>query len=107
MGPVRGVSTDIRVAAAPSATVLPHLPIDTLKIDHSFAVALAGKRAGAILQTVSALATGLGLELVAGEVETEDHLDRLRGLVPPFRNTVTFAPGSCGRYQAAATHLLD
>jgi diguanylate cyclase (GGDEF)-like protein/PAS domain S-box-containing protein len=63
-----------------SLSVLQHLPITTLKIDRSFVIEREGRKAGAILQTVSALARSLGLDLVAGGVETQAHFERLREL---------------------------
>ena len=62
-----------------SLTHLKHLPVDTLKIDISFIADLetdAGD--AAITEAIIALATGLGLRVVAEGVETAAQLDFLR-----------------------------
>jgi EAL domain-containing protein (putative c-di-GMP-specific phosphodiesterase class I) len=57
------------------------LPIDTLKIDHSFVKELtAAADSGEIVRTIVALAHGLGIDVVAEGVERPDQLQVLREL---------------------------
>ena len=54
------------------------MPIDELKIDGSFVRAISEDQA-AVPRTILAMAGGLGLEVVAEGVETEEQLEVLRG----------------------------
>jgi diguanylate cyclase (GGDEF)-like protein len=64
-----------------SMTQLKHLPADTLKMDHSFVSGLGrDERDEAIVQATVALATRLGLDLVAEGVEELHHAERLLAL---------------------------
>lgn len=62
-----------------SLSSLSSLPLDKLKIDQSFVRGIAGDHAArAVIDAVIALATSLGLELVAEGIETEDAMRYLR-----------------------------
>jgi EAL domain-containing protein (putative c-di-GMP-specific phosphodiesterase class I) len=64
-----------------SLSYLHRLPVDVLKIDRSFVVALAeGGKAEGIVAAIVALARNLGLELIAEGVETEEQASALRRL---------------------------
>ena len=66
---------------ASSLTFLRGFPGDALKIDRSFVAAMAtDEGAFQIVTAIVGLAHNLGIEVVAEGVETEDQLDRLRGL---------------------------
>ncbi|MDD5368821.1 MAG: EAL domain-containing protein [Anaerolineaceae bacterium] len=57
------------------------LPIDTLKIDRTFINRLGIKGSGSeIVQTILALAHGLGMKVIAEGVETDDQLSRLKAM---------------------------
>ena len=61
-----------------SLGLLQQLPVDQLKVDRSFVSRLGEDRdAEVIASTVTALANGLGLDLVAEGVETPEQRDRL------------------------------
>ncbi|WP_295821263.1 EAL domain-containing protein [uncultured Deinococcus sp.] len=62
-------------------------PLDGLKIDRSFVVALEhGERAGGIIEAIVQMGHKLGLEVVAEGIETEEQRDTLRRLgVPIFQ----------------------
>lgn len=58
---------------------LSRLPVDSLKIDRSFVLGMAGGREGRnIVTTIIALAGGLKLKVVAEGVETEEQAELLR-----------------------------
>jgi diguanylate cyclase (GGDEF)-like protein/PAS domain S-box-containing protein len=64
-----------------SLAYLQRLPIDELKIDRSFVMAMTrDDNAAVIVRAVVKLAKGLGLDVVAEGVESEDAFERLRGL---------------------------
>ena len=64
-----------------SLSLLHRLPVDSLKIDRSFVEKLStGQEGGDIVRTIIELAHGLGMNVVAEGVETEEQLDRLRRL---------------------------
>jgi diguanylate cyclase len=68
-----------------SLTYLSTLPIQDLKLDKSFSMALVGgddaaRRAAAIVHSTVALSRALGLDLIAEGVETEDVLHQIREL---------------------------
>lgn len=88
-----------------SLSYLQQLPIHTLKIDQSFIHAIReNEEEGTLVETIIAMAHGLGLNVVAEGVETERQLNYLRQL-------------ECGRMQGyyfshplsshEAVHLLD
>ena len=64
-----------------SLAYLRRLPLDALKIDRSFVLALGGEHADvAIVQAVIDLAHGLGIDVVAEGIETAEQLAVLRRL---------------------------
>jgi len=64
-----------------SLSYLHLLPVDILKVDRSFVAALGqGGKAEGIIAAVAALASNLGLELIAEGVETEEQAAALRRL---------------------------
>jgi EAL domain-containing protein (putative c-di-GMP-specific phosphodiesterase class I) len=64
-----------------SLAYLQKLPIDELKIDRSFVIAMTrDDSAAVIVRAVVKLAKGLGLDVVAEGVESEDVFERLRAL---------------------------
>jgi EAL domain-containing protein (putative c-di-GMP-specific phosphodiesterase class I) len=64
-----------------SLAYLQKLPIDELKIDRSFVVAMTrDDNAAVIVRSVVKLAKGLGLSVVAEGVESEEAFKRLRSL---------------------------
>ncbi|MBK1721459.1 EAL domain-containing protein [Thiocystis violacea] len=77
----RGVSVAINNFGTgySSLSLLKHLPIDTLKIDQSFIREIGQESASDLLvSTIIALGHGLGLQVVAEGVETQEQLDFLR-----------------------------
>jgi diguanylate cyclase (GGDEF)-like protein len=57
------------------------LPIDTLKIDRTFISRLGTNSNGSeIVQTILALAHGLGMKVIAEGVETDDQLSKLKAM---------------------------
>ncbi len=63
-----------------SLTHLTRLPVDRIKIDRSFVSGITEKSANAaIVRAIVALATNLGMEVVAEGVETEGQAGFLRG----------------------------
>ncbi len=64
-----------------SLAYLQKLPIDELKIDRSFVIAMTSDAGAAVIvRAVVKLAKGLGLDVVAEGVESEDAFERLRKL---------------------------
>ncbi len=64
-----------------SLSYLRRLPLDTIKIDRSFVTGLGTDEADLpIVQAIISLAHGLGVDVVAEGIETEEQLVRLRGL---------------------------
>jgi diguanylate cyclase (GGDEF)-like protein len=62
-----------------SLTYLRHLPVEMLKIDRSFILGiLENAEDRSIIESVSSLASGLGLTVVAEGVETREHFDSVR-----------------------------
>ena len=69
-----------------SLSYLKQLPIDTVKIDRSFIMGIPGDKDDAqIASTILAMAHGLGLDVVAEGIESEDQLN--------FLNTLACARG--------------
>ena len=67
-----------------SLSYLHDLPIDALKIDRSFVVALrSGERARSLVGSIVALAARLGLGVIAEGIETEEQAQALRELSCP------------------------
>jgi len=61
-----------------SLSSLKKLPLDQLKIDQSFVRDISSDQDDAVIvQTIIAMATNLGMEIIAEGVETEDQLDFL------------------------------
>ena len=76
-----GIHVDDFGTGYSSLSSLPHLPIDTLKIDRSFiANMLKNHRTEQIVRTIISLANALELEVTAEGVETREQLERLREL---------------------------
>ena len=68
------------------------LPINTLKIDRTFINQLGTETNGSeIVQTILALAHGLGMEVVAEGVETDDQLSRLKEMNCDYMQGFLFA----------------
>jgi EAL domain-containing protein (putative c-di-GMP-specific phosphodiesterase class I) len=64
-----------------SLSYLRHLPVDALKIDHTFIQGLPQDRGNAaIIQAVTTLAARLGVQAMAEGVEDSHQLRALRGL---------------------------
>ena len=64
-----------------SLSYLKQLPIDTVKIDRSFIMGIPGDKDDAqIASTILAMAHGLGLDVVAEGIESEDQLNFLNTL---------------------------
>jgi diguanylate cyclase (GGDEF)-like protein len=61
-----------------SLAYLQRYPFDTLKIDRSFVEALQGANAARLVEAIITMAHGLGMEVVAEGVETEQQLKFLR-----------------------------
>ncbi len=71
---------------------LHNLPIDILKIDRTFINQLGRTSSGLeIVQTILALAHGLGMEVVAEGVETNDQLSKLEALGCEYMQGFLFA----------------
>jgi diguanylate cyclase (GGDEF)-like protein len=80
-----------------SLAYLQKLPIDELKIDRSFVIAMTrDDNAAVIVRTVVKLAKGLGLAVVAEGVESEDAFDRLRALGCDQAQGYWFGPAMSG-----------
>ncbi|HET9754728.1 MAG TPA: bifunctional diguanylate cyclase/phosphodiesterase [Myxococcales bacterium] len=76
-----------------SLNYLHRLPVDVIKVDRSFVVALAsGGKAEGIVAAVVALARNLGCELVAEGVETADQEQALRRLGVAYAQGYRFSP---------------
>ncbi|HUO49716.1 MAG TPA: EAL domain-containing protein [Acidimicrobiales bacterium] len=64
-----------------SLSYLERLPAESLKIDRSFIVGLGrGVESSAIVRAIVGLADSLGMACIAEGIETEEQLDRVRGL---------------------------
>jgi len=64
-----------------SLTYLTRLPVDVLKVDRTFVAGLGtDARSAAIVGAVTAMGRAFGLTVVAEGVETEEHMNALRGL---------------------------
>ena len=75
-----------------SLSYLHKLPVDMLKIDRSFVVALEeGERAVAIVESIVRLGAALGMEVVAEGVETREQAEALRRLGCPQAQGYLFA----------------
>jgi diguanylate cyclase (GGDEF)-like protein len=61
-----------------SLSYLQRYPFDTLKIDRSFIAAIDGSNAARLVETIITMAHGLGMDVVAEGVETEEQLKFLR-----------------------------
>jgi diguanylate cyclase (GGDEF)-like protein/PAS domain S-box-containing protein len=80
-----------------SLAYLQKLPIDELKIDRSFVIAMTrDENAAVIVRAVVKLAKGLGLAVVAEGVESEDAFDRLRALGCDQAQGYWFGPAMSG-----------
>ena len=88
-----------------SLSSLRHFPIDLLKIDRTFVAGL-GRDDGdaAVVQAVVALASALGLGVVAEGVETPEQLGRLRQMRCALGQGYLFAPPLTS---AAVTRMLE
>ena len=76
-----------------SLSYLTSCPMDTLKVDRSFVVALAsGGKAEGIVAAVVALARNLGCDLVAEGVETAEQENALRRLGVVYAQGYRFSP---------------
>jgi len=76
-----------------SLSYLHRLPVDVLKVDRSFVVALAsGGKAEGIVAAVVALARNLGCDLVAEGVETAEQENALRRLGVVYAQGYRFSP---------------
>lgn len=75
-----------------SLSYLNKLPIDTLKIDQTFISQLGINESGLeIVRTILALAHGLGMEVVAEGVETDDQLSKLLAMKCDYMQGFLFA----------------
>jgi EAL domain-containing protein (putative c-di-GMP-specific phosphodiesterase class I) len=64
-----------------SLTYLTRLPVDVLKVDRTFVAGLGqDERSAAIVGAVTAMGRAFGLTVVAEGVETDEHMNALRGL---------------------------
>jgi EAL domain-containing protein (putative c-di-GMP-specific phosphodiesterase class I) len=64
-----------------SLTYLTRLPVDVLKVDRTFVAGLGtDARSAAIVGAVTAMGRAFGLTVVAEGVETDEHMNALRGL---------------------------
>jgi diguanylate cyclase (GGDEF)-like protein len=71
---------------------LPNLPIDTLKIDRTFVSRLGiDANSADIVQTILALAHGMGMQVIAEGVETEQQLAMLESMKCEFVQGFLFA----------------
>ncbi len=61
-----------------SLSYLHRFPVDTLKIDKSFVARMGGEGENAIVGTIAALASNLGMDVIAEGVETAQQAQRLR-----------------------------
>ena len=85
-----------------SLSYLRRFPVEELKIDRSFIVAMADSADdAAIVASIAALAHTLGLEVVAEGIETQEQLDSVRAL------GVDVLQGYFYSRPAAATDVLD
>ncbi|HET9753219.1 MAG TPA: bifunctional diguanylate cyclase/phosphodiesterase, partial [Myxococcales bacterium] len=76
-----------------SLSYLHRLPVDVIKVDRSFVVALAsGGKAEGIVAAVVALARNLGCDLVAEGVETAEQENALRRLGVVYAQGYRFSP---------------
>ena len=76
-----GVSMDDFGTGYTSLALLADLPLDTVKIDRSFVVAMeASERSRSIVASVITMAHALGLRVVGEGIETEAQLDALAAL---------------------------
>jgi len=76
-----GIHVDDFGTGYSSLSTLPHLPIDTLKIDRSFIARMFDNaRTEQIVKTIISLAKTLDLDVTAEGVETHEQLDKLREL---------------------------
>ncbi|MDQ1727760.1 MAG: hypothetical protein QOK14_1805, partial [Frankiaceae bacterium] len=85
-----------------SLSYLRRFPVEELKIDRSFIVAMSGSADdAAIVASVTALAHTLGLEVVAEGIETVEQLEHVRAL------GIDIAQGFLFSRPAAATDVLE
>jgi diguanylate cyclase (GGDEF)-like protein len=63
-----------------SLAALHRLPVDALKIDPGFVTAAAEDASGAIVRAIVALASSLGIDVIAEGIERPQQRDRLRAL---------------------------
>lgn len=76
-----GIHVDDFGTGYSSLSTLPHLPIDTLKIDRSFIARMFdNSRTAQIVKTIISLAKTLDLDVTAEGVETREQLEQLREL---------------------------
>jgi diguanylate cyclase (GGDEF)-like protein/PAS domain S-box-containing protein len=70
-----------------------HLPIDALKVDRSFTARIAEEAGTApLVRTISVLARGLGMVVIAEGVETEAQLEAVRALGCDYAQGFLIAP---------------
>ncbi|MBE9138441.1 EAL domain-containing protein [Nodosilinea sp. LEGE 07088] len=75
-----------------SLSMVHQFPMQILKIDRSFILAMeADPRGVAMVQAILALAQGLGMDAIAEGVETQSQLDQLRRLGCPYAQGYCFA----------------
>jgi EAL domain-containing protein (putative c-di-GMP-specific phosphodiesterase class I) len=96
-----------------SLSRLRRYPIDTLKIDRSFIAALTPSAPvpDVVITAILALGEGLGMNVIAEGVETEEQLVALRGLECPQAQGFLFArpahPDVIGELIRAGITLAD
>lgn len=73
-----GIALDDFGTGYSSLSYLRRFPIDCLKIDQSFLANLADRADAALVATIVAMGRGLGFEVVAEGVETQEQLDFLQ-----------------------------